>query len=324
MSIVMPSVLGDIYTLINNAPLYFRYLPVKDIYIVGPSNIEQIVKDAHDDRLIFMNENEFVDVPKIRALYAARCSVKLKRANWYVQQFIKMQFAKFIQDEYYLIWDSDTLPLKTTPLFDKASGKPIMQWEIIKSISTCGYHDTHVNILPGINGDWYGISFVREHMVIRTEYMRELIWEIEANPKTKGSNFQEKIINSVAVHNLPEIGFSEFQEYGGFVNWKYPDAYILDNRWHSLRDPKRLCDNVASFTDEEIRWLASGYDAVSIEKWQIPTKISALIHFRLFRALFPPITLEILAKPRRLGKYMLPKKYRNRVVSFIKRTLHLR
>ena len=323
MSIVMPSVPGDIYTLINNVNLYFRYLPIKDIYIVGPSDIEQIVKDTHDDRLIFMNENEFVDVPRIRQLYNLRTDKNPGRAGWYVQQFIKMQFAKFTQDEYYLIWDCDTIPITTTQLFDEASGKPIMQWEFFPRISYLAYHDTHLKILPDVNCDWGATSFVREHMVIKSEYMRELIDWIESNSLTLGSNFHEKVMNSVDVPSLPSTGFSEFQEYGGFVNWKYPDTYVLDDGWQSLRCMKRLCDNVASLPEEEISWLAKSYDAISIEKWQQPTRLSQLVHSRMFRKLFPATTLEALSKPQILPKLIAPKKYRNRVVRFIKRTFHI-
>ncbi|MBQ9433731.1 MAG: hypothetical protein IJU26_05885 [Synergistaceae bacterium] len=55
---------------------------------------------------------------------------------------------------------------------------------------------------------------------------------------------------------------------------------------------------------------------MSIEKWQRPTWLSRLVDSKLFRSLFPPTMLEILAQPARL---IVPTKYR----PYVKRFLHL-
>ena len=114
----MPSVLKDIDKLLHNISIYFKYLPIKNIYIVAPDDVKEKIEQENDARLIFINENEFSDVQRIRELYNSRTNKNLGRAGWYVQQFIKMQFARYTQDEYYLIWDSDTIPVRQINMFD--------------------------------------------------------------------------------------------------------------------------------------------------------------------------------------------------------------
>ena len=316
VSAVIPSIPQDIDTLIKNTKFFFKYLPIKNIYVVGPKSIAEKVHSADNSRLIFMDENEFVDIPKIKRLYAAKAENDIGRAGWYVQQYIKMQFARFIQDEYYLIWDSDTIPLKPIDLFDEASGKPIMRCGSVMRSSYAGYLSTFDRILPNIKNTVIDTSFVREHMLIKTQYMLELLDEINSNSDYAGDNFQEKIINAAEAKYL-HYGFSEFQTYGIFITARYPASYIFTEKWRTLRTGQRFCDNATSLSEEQIKWFASRYNVMSIEKWQRPTRLSKLVDSKAFRMLFPPTMLEILAQPARI---FVPPKYR----SYVKRFLHLK
>ena len=311
----MPSISQDIDTLIRNTEFFFRYLPIKNIYVIGPESIAEKVSNAHNSRLIFMNENEFVDVPRIRELYSSRTDKNTGRAGWYVQQYIKMQFARFTKDEYYLIWDSDTIPLKPVELFDEAFGKPVIRCGFVMHASYAGYLDTFCKILPNINNTVPDTSFVREHMMINAQHMRELLDEIESNPEYSGSNFQEKILNA-AEEKYIYWGFSEFQTYGIFITARYPDSYIFSSKWRTLRTGQRFVSNSNSLSEDQIKWFASKYNVMSIEKWQKPTRLSGLVDSKLFRSLFPPTMLEILAQPARI---IVPPKYR----PYVKRFLHL-
>lgn len=315
ISVVMPSIPQDIDTLIRNTEFFFRFLPIKNIYVVGPESIAERVRSENNSRLIFMNENEFVDVQRIKELYSSRTDKNTGRAGWYVQQYIKMQFARFTNDEYYFIWDSDTIPLKPVELFDEASGKPIIRCGFVMRSLYAGYLDTFCKILPSINNTVLDTSFIREHMLIKTQYMREILDEIESNPEYAGNNFQEKILNA-AEEKYIYWGFSEFQTYGIFITARYPNSYIFSEKWRSLRTGQRFVSNTDSLSEEQIKWFASKYNVMSIEKWQRPTWLSRLVDSKLFRSLFPPTMLEILAQPARI---IVPTKYR----PYVKRFLHL-
>ncbi len=108
----MPSIPKDVDTLLKNSEAFFRHLPIKNICVVGPESLSKI----NDSRLTFINENEFVDVQKIKALYASRTGKEDSHVGWYVQQFIKLNYSRFTNDDYYLIWDSDTVPVRDITL----------------------------------------------------------------------------------------------------------------------------------------------------------------------------------------------------------------
>ncbi|MEI3192244.1 MAG: DUF6492 family protein [Lachnospiraceae bacterium] len=48
---------------------------------------------------------------------------KASRSGWYFQQFLKFGYAQVCEDEYYIVWDSDTVPLH--PISHFQDGKPV-------------------------------------------------------------------------------------------------------------------------------------------------------------------------------------------------------
>ena len=233
-----------------------------------------------------MNENEFVDVQGIRQLYSSRTDKNPGRAGWYVQQFIKMQFASFTNDEYYLIWDSDTIPLKPVNMFTD-DGRPFFD---MKTEYHAPYFDTAERLLHGIH-KISPKSFISEHMLIKSEYMREMLDEIEANNALDGSNFQQKVINAVNVKDLSGSGFSEFETYGSYVSVRHTGSYVLRD-WHSLRNGRCFYSDPSDIDERNIKWLSSKYDAVSLEKWHSPSKLAKVVRSRLFQRIFSPDILE--------------------------------
>ena len=118
-------------------------------------------------------------------------------------------------------------------------------------------------LLPGV-GKVIGRSFISEHMLIKREYMLELIEEIEQNESIPGNAFWEKILNSIPAEKIQEAVFSEFETYGSFVAVRHQSAYRLRS-WHSFRlggeffDPATICDR-------DFEWLGRDFDAISFEK----------------------------------------------------------
>ena len=289
LSVIMPSVLQDIDTLIRNVDTFFRYLPIKNIYVAAPENVRAKIESLNDRRLIFVCEDEFADVKRIRELYLSRTDKNPGRAGWYVQQFIKMAFSRFTKDEYYLIWDSDTIPLKPVSMFDDNS-RPFFD---MKTEYHRPYFATMGRLIPGLSKTAEG-SFISEHMVIKSSHMDEMLREIESNPGIDGRNFQEKIINAADAEYLPGSGFSEFETYGSYVMSRHPDSYIL-RKWTSLRTFVRFYRDASDVDDVQRKWLSQCYDAVTIEKAQRYRAASILVRNRVFRKIFRPSVLERVA-----------------------------
>ena len=291
ISAIIPSIPQDIDKLIRNTEFFFRYLPIKNIYVIGPETIAERVRNENNSRLIFINENEFVDVPRIRELYSSRTDKAPKHAGWYIQQFVKMQFARFTNDEYYFIWDSDTIPLKPVNMFTD-DGRPFFD---MKTPHHPPYFDTIKKLLQGVS-KVTAKSFISEHMLIKSEYMRDMLDEIEANNAVDGSNFQQKIINAVNPRGLSESGFSEFETYGNYVSVRHPESYVR-RKWNSLRTKKRFFRDASAINASQREWLSKRYSTISVEKWQMDTALSCLVESDTFRKIFSPFMLEFLDGP---------------------------
>lgn len=122
------------------------------------------------------------------------------------------------------------------------------------------YFDT-LTKLTGIR-DFYNGSFIAEHMLIVSKYMRMLIYDIMQKKELSGKTFYEKILQAIEIRELPACGFSEFETYGNYVMRHYPHAY----KGRKLRTCRQgslfLCENPSK---EMLDWAAKDYDVISLE-----------------------------------------------------------
>ena len=140
------------------------------------------------------------------------------RVGWYFQQFLKMGFAKTsYAKQYYLSWDSDTIPLNNISFFK--DGKPLFT---MKQEYNKPYFDTLKKILNLEKS--VDFSFIAEHMMFNKDIMNEMLNKINLS-KVYGQDWIEKILN--ACDNLENPCFSEFETYGTYVWNYYPEMYGL-------------------------------------------------------------------------------------------------
>ena len=96
------------------------------------------------------------------------------RAGWYLQQFLKMSYSFICEDAYYLIWDADTIPVREIQMFDE-DGVPFFD---VKEEYHRPYFTTLNKIFNNRIKKSNPYSYISDHIVIKTEYMRNLILEI--------------------------------------------------------------------------------------------------------------------------------------------------
>lgn len=162
--------------------------------------------------LILLNEDELFENFKKNDLAEI---IKKKggdpsRSGWYFQQFLKMEVARksFISD-YYLIWDCDTIMLERIDFFTK-KGRAI--FNVSKQ-----YHKPYfdcINRMGLKNREKY--SFISEHLMIKTDFMRELIKFLD-NKDQRNILWAKKVLNFVNIEDLSKSGFSEFETYGTYL-----------------------------------------------------------------------------------------------------------
>ena len=172
-----------------------------------------------------------------------------------------MIYCNICPDKFYLVWDSDTIPVKKIKMF-KDNGKPFFD---IKSEYYEQYFITMKNIFPEL-GKKHSYSFISEHMVINTKLMKNLINRIANNNNLIGNTWYEKIINIIDINHLAKSGFSEFETYGTFVKEYYKQVYSK-RPWKSLRYGN-LYFNPKLLTDNDIRKISRYYHSISFEKWK--------------------------------------------------------
>lgn len=247
-----------------NYPRLIQNMPGRRLIFVGNEEVGQLVAESGlGERAGFLPEDAvipFADVHSVMRRALGREDVPRGVTGWYYQQFLKMQYAARCQDEYYLMWDGDTVPCKPFSMFSQESGLPYLD---LKHEYHEEYFRTLEKLLPGMH-KCIQQSFISEHMLINREIMRSLIRDIEANGQIPGTLFYEKIIHAIEPERLVSNSFSEFETYGTYVAFRRPTAYKLRS-WNSFRyageflDPYRI-------DDEDYEWLGRSFDALSFEK----------------------------------------------------------
>ena len=191
-------------------------------------------------------------------------NITIYHAGWYEQQFLKMSYSKICKKNYYLIWDADTVPIKYIRMFK--NDKPIFD---MKTEHHIPYFNTMNRLIPGMN--FANRSYISEHMLIKTDFMKNLINLIEMNHNISGKYFWEKILMAIDLKDINASGFSEYETYGTYVDTKYPNFYIHRN-WYSKRDSTTYYGKSENLNENDIIWLSQDYDALSFEKWTLFNK----------------------------------------------------
>lgn len=226
-----------------------------------------------DESLLINN----MTINSVRAAVDGHFEQKM-RAGWYFQQFLKMGFALTpYAKEYYLIWDADTLPTSTLYFFDEEGRMLITQKE--------EHHRPYFATMKRLIGlgKEVNFSFIAEHMLIRTSFMKELIERIEKSD-IQEENWWKKIIK--ATDSKSPLGFSEFETYGTFVNHFYPETVVY-RQLHTFRRAGMLFGRM--MTKREIREFNGIVDTLSLEAGHIPPfprniyQLAQLAFLRLLR-----------------------------------------
>lgn len=254
--------------------LVLKQFSIANIYIITKPQYFIYYKSLKKLPLNLIDENKLVDSLTFNGL---REQIKNRKGKplstgWYFQQFLKMGFALTdYAKEYYLVWDSDTLPVSKFHLFE--NGKPLF-------IKKTEYHAPYfitMNKLLGLTKS-VAFSFISENMIVKTSLMRELISKISSSP-VPGEYWFNKIINAIPADEV--YAFSEYETYGTFVTNYYPDLYGT-RELRTYREAGRVYSRL--ITKSGINKLSSRYDIVSFELGHLPPNPQKFIQ-RILRAL---------------------------------------
>ena len=242
-----------------------------NICFIGSEEVGNIARNDEriKDHSYWMDENDLILFSEVYDCMSKKLEPILKgeplaRAvvGWYYQQFLKMQYSVVCKDEYYMVWDGDTVPCRKINMFSPETGQPYLD---LKHEYHLEYFETMAKILPGFK-KVIERSFISEHMLIRCDIMKSLIADIEKNDSIPGTRFWEKIINCIEPAKIYDSSFSEFETYGTYVALRNPNVYKL-REWHSFRLGASFFD-MNTICDRDFEWLGKDFDAISFEKGQ--------------------------------------------------------
>jgi len=222
--IIIPVAFRD-YTFLKNTIKYIEdFLDPEHIYIITHFGMSRCLplKIKKNKRCIILDEDKILpnlSLKNVEDILRKHKSIYLN-TGWFFQQFLKMGFAMstYCNNEYYLTWDADTLPLCRIKFFSQ-DNCPFFS---MKSEHHQPYFETLNNIL-GIKKT-NERSYIAEHMMFNKSIMQELIKKINENQTLQGKTWFEKIIYSTNAKE--QCSFSEFETYGNYCLTNYPNLYV--------------------------------------------------------------------------------------------------
>ncbi len=241
-----------------------------ELVFVGSNEVGEYVKaSALGTGVSFLCEDDILPFQSVHAVMKEHLKSILNGkelprgvTGWYYQQFLKMQYSRISEDAYYMVWDGDTIPCRKIEMFDPNTGQPYMD---LKREYHKEYFDTIEKLFDGMKKS-IDHSYIAEHMLMKTDIMRQMLQEIEEKDALSGNSFWEKIIRVIEPEKIQQTAFSEFETYGTYCSYRLPDVY-KKRRWHSFRLGAEFFDPT-TISQRDFDWLGKDFDAISFEKNQ--------------------------------------------------------
>ena len=158
------------------------------------------------------------------------------------------------EDAYAFLWDASYVPCRPLQMFTE-TGLPIM--DICNELTV--YDGVPEGLLAGVRRETE-CSFRTGHLLVNTEYLREMIAQIELE---SGRTWRETILAWIEQERGAWGAFDLFEMYGTYVLQKHPEAYAY-REWSVFRQGADLLEP-EEVTEDLLKWLARDYDAVSFE-----------------------------------------------------------
>ena len=275
---IMPISVDDYDYAKINVHFIKRFINPNTIVIIARDCLKKkIIEDFGADNIIkFINEDELfqgMSFDKIKTILSKRGAEN--RTGWYFQQFLKMAYSYKCDCEYYLSWDTDTIPIKKIEMF--SGFQPIFDIKY-------EYHEPYFNTMNKLLGLNKTIkkSYISEHLMFNKNIMRELIEKIDC---ISDESWYENILNCISEKDIAHSGFSEFETYGTYVETYYSGMYSY-REIDTIRRGKYLFNTIPS--NDALNWLAMEYYAISFEKWDYNKIKGTLAECAFIRNIIPP------------------------------------
>jgi hypothetical protein len=196
-----------------------RFVAMKQLHVITARHDFPAFQKVLGGGVALIDESEMIPGVTLAALKVIPLARLSQGPGWYFQQFLKFQFA-FHQtdDDYYLIWDADTVPLRPLQFFDAQGRMLLTQAQEFHR----PYFQTYENILG--RPAQREFSFIAQHLLVQKSVLREMLAEIERHCAGE-ETWPWKIMRNLAGEGSNR--FSEFETYGHYLKEKYPGRAVF-------------------------------------------------------------------------------------------------
>lgn len=220
---------------------------INKIYIVAPAK-ETIINLCQKNNILFTNE--------LKVLGFGKESLKnymvngIDRRGWLFQQFLKYGMKDFVEQENYVVLDSDTVLINTNTFLE--NNKFIF-------FKNSEWHKPYFSVFNKIFGykNKSYTSFTSHMMIFNKKYLDEMLLEIEIKNKGKWYNIIQDLINKKEMSAI-----SDYENYGQWMFIKHKDLIIEKPLYNQSLNRKSL----TSFESLRNKY-KNGYNTLSFHNW---------------------------------------------------------
>ena len=244
-----------------------KHIDAEKYTVIVPDRDIPVFKSESPDSFEVVGESIYVGDTK-DLLKTKLSADNQDRVGWFLQQFIKLAALKATnEDDFSLIWDADTVPLK--PLsFSTNDGK-------VRIYNGSEHNLPYFEVIRKLLGMEKIISrsFVAQCIPIKGKWTKDFFNFIEDKHNT---NWIDAIIDKIDFSK--RIGFSEYETLGTYITHKYPDEFILiDSKW--LREGVCYLGSVKNINRFWAKPITRRCDFASFESWDTPLIKTDFIEF---------------------------------------------
>ena len=195
------------------------FLPVKSIHVFVPAAAVAKFQNVFGARVEVHNEDLAISGMRCAELAKHSCRVFPLMTGWFFQQFLKYSYAfENAEDDYYLIWDADTIPLRPMEFFDD-QGRMLM---VPAEEHNEAYFETYRNLLGEEPNREY--SFIAQHLVVQKSVLRVMLQHMTGRAGRELKDWPYVIADGLRGegNNL----FSEYEMVGHYMKNHYPERMV--------------------------------------------------------------------------------------------------
>ena len=239
-----------------------RFIESSEYFVIVPDLEVDDFKQASPEIYQVLPESNVIGTYDLNYFKSIIPEVFSARAGWYLQQFIKIEFLRKLNNENCLIWDADTVPLKKINFIDLNGN-----FLFFKGIDKPKFHQPYFDLIKELLGmdRLHEESFISQCFPVNSIWVQEFCAEIQERNNT---NFWIDAVMSKINHSKGISGFSEYESLGVFISNKYNHKFSFKYQGYFTRNGTALIGSPENLDKFEWFDLRYHYDFVGFEEYE--------------------------------------------------------